>query len=108
METQKSSPRGDYGGKYTELLTVSNKINTYLGLSLRNVPTRCIIGGTTLGDFYLSVRILMAVPTLIECLWKSVRPLSGQCLAHSEPYFIFTHKSSFTVFWGSGSRGNHS
>ena len=42
-------------GKYKERLTVSNKINTYLVLSLRNAPTSYIVVGrsTLAGCFFI-------------------------------------------------------
>ena len=54
-ERKKGTPRSQYMGKYKERLTVSNKINTYLVLSLRNAPTSYIVVGrsTLAGCFFI-------------------------------------------------------
>lgn len=67
-----STPQEAIIGKYKEIFTVSNKVNTYLTLSVGNVPPSCMDAGrSTLAEcFFTGVGILTAVPTLTEWLWN--------------------------------------
>lgn len=95
-------------GKYKEIFTVSNKVNTHLTLSVGNVPPSCMdVGRSTLAECFFTGcgnSDSSAYPNRVVV--ESVQQLSAQHLVCSKPYRIFIRSCPLlcvcVCWWGEG------
>ena len=108
---RKHTPGGDYMGKYKEILSVSNKVNTYLTLRVRNVPPSCMDAGrSTLAEcFFTSCGNTDSSAYPNQVFVESMQQLSAQHLACSKPtvflYIVILYSVYVCVGGAGGRRG---
>ena len=97
-------------GKYKEILSVSNKVNTYLTLRVRNVPPSCMDAGrSTLAEcFFTSCGNTDSSAYPNQVFVESMQQLSAQHLACSNPtvfLYVVILYSVYVCVGGAGGRG---